>query len=470
MSATTGKMSDLEIRLYEKQGPKRILTLDGGGIRGALTLGFLEEIESKLRDQHDNPDLLLCDYFDLIVGTSTGGIIAAGLAIGKSAAEIKDLYLNLGGKIFGRKRKRFVPGLFRLGLYANYDEGPLEEALDDEFGTITIGDQERIKTGLAIVAKRADTFSTWPVQNFMRGRYYNDNAGILLKDLLRATSAAPSFFRAKKMAVNLKGQEGIFIDGGISLANNPGFQALMLATISGYSLNWPLGAKKLMITSVGTGTSTKTMSIKEVWNMRTALWGKKIPDLFMEDAAYFNQTLLQWLSDSPSAREIDRMIGDLRNDTVLGAKPLYYNRYNVRLDQDELRELAGKELSNKQIQSLREMDHAENRYLLAEIGEAAAAKRIEAAHFPAAFALNAPKEEEKEVLEFSTGQVPKFDFQLAVKKRIPIRVCQMDKDFTVETLEGTLSGNKGDYLVVGVRDELYPIKKEIFEETYDLEG
>ena len=64
------------------EGPKRILALDGGGIRGVLTLGFLERIEQILRDRHNNPNLRLSDYFDLIGGTSTGSIIASALAIG----------------------------------------------------------------------------------------------------------------------------------------------------------------------------------------------------------------------------------------------------------------------------------------------------------------------------------------------------------------------------------------------------
>ena len=69
-------------------GPKQILALDGGGIRGALTVGFLARIEQILRERHGRPDLLFCDYFDLIGGTSTGAIIAAALSIGMSADEV----------------------------------------------------------------------------------------------------------------------------------------------------------------------------------------------------------------------------------------------------------------------------------------------------------------------------------------------------------------------------------------------
>ena len=74
-------MRSLEQHLDPSVTPKRILSLDGGGIRGVITLQFLEKIETILRKRHgDNPDFRLCHYFDLIGGTSTGAIIAAGLA------------------------------------------------------------------------------------------------------------------------------------------------------------------------------------------------------------------------------------------------------------------------------------------------------------------------------------------------------------------------------------------------------
>jgi patatin-like phospholipase/acyl hydrolase len=69
-----------QITIMEINQPKRILSLDGGGIRGALTLGFLESLESIIREKENNKDLLLYDYFDLIGGASTGAIIAAGLS------------------------------------------------------------------------------------------------------------------------------------------------------------------------------------------------------------------------------------------------------------------------------------------------------------------------------------------------------------------------------------------------------
>ena len=124
-------MSDQLKQRLTALGPKRILALDGGGIRGAITLGFLKRIETILRKQHNNPQLLLCDYFDLIGGTSTGAIIATLLATGSSADDIAAQYRSLGGKIFGDKFSYLQIG---AKVKATYDDAPLQAELKKLFG------------------------------------------------------------------------------------------------------------------------------------------------------------------------------------------------------------------------------------------------------------------------------------------------------------------------------------------------
>ncbi len=374
-------MSSLAERLADKTGTKRILTLDGGGVRGALTLGFLERIETILRERYGKPNYRLCDYYDLIVGTSTGAIIAAGLATGMSAAEIRAKYLELGGVIFGKRISPWMPFFLRP---AKYSEIPLEQGLVETFGDITLGDQERIKTGLSIIAKRADTYSTWPFHNFPQGKYAATNGRYLLRDLLRASSAAPTYFRAKILKLDDR-EVGGFIDGGVSLANNPGMQALMLATLEGYSLGWPMGADKLSITSVGTGTSPKKMEVNDLSKIRVIQWAGAIPELFMEDASFFNQALLQWMSDSDTPHVIDDEIGDLSRDHIGGGKLLHYNRYNVELEPAKIREVTGSLYTEEAVSKMREMDAGDQAPQLAELGTKAAAKLVKAEHFRAVF-------------------------------------------------------------------------------------
>jgi patatin-like phospholipase/acyl hydrolase len=364
-------------------GPKRILSLDGGGIRGALTLGYLKKIETILREKEGDPNLLLCDYFDLIGGTSTGSIIASALAIGKSVDEIVELYMDLGGKIFGKKRNWWNPLETWKFLKAEYDYSALEKSLKNTFKDSILG-SDTIKTGLCIVAKRADTNSTWPLINHPQGKFYDttigQNKNIPLWQAVRASSAAPTYFAPQMIDVG-GGQKAAFVDGGVSMANNPALTLLMVATLKGFPFRWEMGEDKLTIVSIGTGYSVfkkQTGEIEEAW-IKT--WAQNVPDMLMQDASWQNQILLQWLSNSPTAHYIDMEIESLRDD-YLGGKPLIkYLRYNFPITENDLNGLGlGKTYNSKDVEDLIEMSNAGNRQLLYEIG-IAAAEKVKKEHF-----------------------------------------------------------------------------------------
>lgn len=73
------------------------------------------------------------------------------------------------------------------------------------------------------------------------------------------------------------------------------------------------------------------------------------------------------------------------------------------------------------------------------------------------------------MIKFKKGTVPELDYKKAIKKPIAIRCVQINEAFEVETLEGKMKGQPGDWLVVGVNGEMYPIAKDIFKKTYDLQ-
>lgn len=389
----------LQEHLSNKTAPKRILSLDGGGIRGALTLGFLQRIEDILRKQHGNKkDFRLSDYFDLIGGTSTGSIIASCLAIGMSAEEIKNMYMELGAQIFGKKYKWWK--IFEIDdlLKASYNEKPLEQQLQKVFGDITLGDSTRIKTGLCIIAKRADTNSVWPLINHPAGRYFDSadgmNKDIFLWKAVRASSAAPSYFLPQIIDVGGGLKDAAFVDGGVSMHNNAALQLLMVATLQGFPFKWKWGADNLLITSVGTGMSRwKRIPAEDVRKNNLLKWAQQLPDMFMQDASWLNQTLLQWFSDSPTAWEIDGEIGNLQNDSIGNSKKgtglLTYLRYNTWLDADTLKQLMNKDYTQKQIDDLVEMSNAASRFELFDIGTKAAANTVKEEHFADKFKLAA---------------------------------------------------------------------------------
>jgi patatin-like phospholipase/acyl hydrolase len=361
-------------------GPKRILALDGGGIRGALTLGYLKKIETILRKQQKDDSLVLSDYFDLIGGTSTGAIIAAALAIGKTVDEIAALYMKLGGVIFGEKKNWWNPFETLAYLKAGYSYRALEQNLKEVFKNITL-DGKEVKTGLCVVAKRADTNSTWPLINHPEGIYFENNRNIPLWQVVRASTAAPTYFAPQLIDVG-KGELGAFVDGGVSMCNNPGLLLLTVATLKGFKFNWSLGEENLMLVSVGTGYSIFRKHNTEITDSWMLSWAKTVPDMLMQDASWQNQVILQWLSNSPTACHIDTEMGDLKND-FLGGKPLIkYLRYNFPITQNDLNGLKlGRDFTEGDVKDITEMSNAHNKELLYEIGKAAAEKEVMEAHF-----------------------------------------------------------------------------------------
>jgi uncharacterized protein len=378
--------------------PKRILALDGGGIRGALTLGYLHQLEHILRSQNGNdPDFRLCDYFDLIGGTSTGSIIASCLATGMAVEDIKNMYFQLGGKIFAKKYKWW--NIFQLDefIHAGYDEKPLEQELQKVFGDITLGDA-RIKTGLCIVAKRADTNSVWPLINHPGGKYYNNpghgiNKDILLWKAVRASAAAPTYFVPQVIDVGGGLPTAAFVDGGVSMANNPALQLLMVATLRGFPFHWKLGGDNLLLVSIGTGMSKWEKLPKHVEKNHLLNWASQLPDMLMQDASWHNQTILQWLSSCETRWHIDGEIGNLENDLITNETDkkgyLSYLRYNLWLDAQNLKTLMNRDYSKKQIEDLVEMSNAESRFELYDIGSKDAALSMKSSHFPDRFKLTA---------------------------------------------------------------------------------
>lgn len=367
--------------------PKRILALDGGGVRGALTLGYLERIEGVLRARHGGADdFRLSHYFDLIAGTSTGAIIAACLAKGMAVRDVRELYDRLAGGVFARSWLR------RGVLRAKYSARMLKTNLQAVFRDNTLG-SSALQTGLLVVAKRLDTGSTWPMANNPGNRFFTaapgdpffSNEDYLLRKVVRASTAAPSYFVPEAIRISDEGDRphGDFVDGGMSPHNNPALLALLLVAAEGFGARWPLDPDKLMIVSVGTGSATPG-----VVHSRFAL-PHAVTSLLslMDDCAEFVETMLQWLSSSPTARPIDAALDDLGPD-LLAERPLFhYLRYNVQFDAGWLERELDTVLDERTVAALRAMDRPANLPMLAKLGDRAAARQVEEDHFPAAFDL-----------------------------------------------------------------------------------
>ena len=378
----------LQQHFDKRRAPKRILALDGGGLRGILTLGVLARMETLLRERHGGgADFRLCHYFDLIAGTSTGAIIAATLALGWSVEQIRAKYMSLGEKVF-------QPSRFRLGiLRAKYDEKLLIGELKKVFGAKTRLGGEELLTGLLVVTKRLDTGSPWPIGNNPAGLYFKvaqediiDNADYPLWQVVRASTAAPSYFESESITIarqaGARTVEGEFVDGGVSPFNNPSLQALMYATLAGYKVGWETGADKLMLVSVGTGAPDPAVKRSGV----AAKHSVNALMSLMEDCGNLQEIMLQWMSSSPTARVFDPELRDLGGDLLGGSPLLGYQRYNMTLDANAVRALVP-DASDKSLTSISAMDAPANMMLLHRLGVAMGERDVQADHFPAAFDL-----------------------------------------------------------------------------------
>ncbi len=177
----------------------RILSIDGGGIKGVFPAAFLTHIEGTLGGAP------ISSFFDLIAGTSTGGIIALALGLGLSAAEVLEFYERYGPAIFPPRSPWWVLGP------AKYEAGPLKQALEETFGSKRLGDSNR---RLLIPSFNATTGRIHIYKTAHHHRLQMDFK-VPAVDVALATSAAPFYFPSHR-----SGQDVVLIDGGI-WANNP---------------------------------------------------------------------------------------------------------------------------------------------------------------------------------------------------------------------------------------------------------
>src|ERR1700686_3741394 len=181
-------------------GPKRVLALDGGGVRGALTVAFLERIEALLSER-DGKEGRLGDYFDLVGGTSTGAVIAGALALGYRPEQVKDFYLKLAPFAFKRQRWR-IPL-----LQAKFDARGLRHQFE-EVGGDRVLQSTGLITGYCIITKRMDTGSPWIISNNPRAPYWErktseiGNKDYPLVNLVRATPPPPHFFDPELLPIS----------------------------------------------------------------------------------------------------------------------------------------------------------------------------------------------------------------------------------------------------------------------------
>ncbi|WP_242187261.1 patatin-like phospholipase family protein [Sphingomonas sp. CARO-RG-8B-R24-01] len=373
-------MSALAERMA-RPGPKKLLAIDGGGIRGVLALEILAKIEAELRAASGNADYRLATYFDAIAGTSTGGIIAAGLALGMSVSELLDFYVDSGAAMFQRS------GLLRRVRYKFVDE-PLAAKLKETFGDRTLGSAD-LRTVLMLVMRNATTDSPWPVSNNPYAYYNRDlsqswcNLNLPLWQLVRASTAAPTFFPPEKIIVG--DRSFLFVDGGVTMYNNPAFQLFLMMTVDAYWRAAPAGVAPwranvgdMLLVSVGTGTSPGANDRLDAEDMTLLFNASTIPSALMFSALQEQDALCRVFGDCHAGDQIDRELGTLiGSEGPLGRKLFRYVRYNAELTAGGLQALGCGDIDPARVQRL---DSVAAIPELRRVGRAVAERKLHAEH------------------------------------------------------------------------------------------
>lgn len=430
--------------LFDKRYPKQILALDGGGVRGAVSVAFLERIEKILSDEHNRPvppsgenpqpavasvpakTVRLGEHFDLVGGTSTGAIIACALALGHTTAEIKDFYLRLAPRVFKKPHWR-IPG-----LQAKFDARALVDEINGIVKDRTLDSPDLI-TGLGIISKRLDTGSPWILVNNKEAPYWHDelptkdkkghigNKHYRLSTLIRASTAAPHYFDPEILAItedaphdplgevkaNLSGwplislalskaralygmvskdgpsadTHGIFVDGGVTPHNNPTLALLMMMTLKPLGICWPLGSDKLTIISIGTGSCRTRVTFKEIGFAGPLRLAVGALLSMMADTQYQALAQMQWLGECMTCWTVNSELHTLCGERPHGGHWFRFGRYDVRLEGPWLRNNLGIQLSDDEVARLQGMDDPGIIETLYGIARLAAEKQVKREHF-----------------------------------------------------------------------------------------
>jgi len=247
----------------------KILSIDGGGVRGIIPAVLLDALEQKA----GRP---VAKMFDLIAGTSTGGILALALckpdASGHaefSAADLVRLYERHGRRIFRRSAWRAIASLGALAE-GKYPNSGIESVLDEYFGEARLKDAV---TDVLITSYEIER----RVPFLFRSRHARSRPDydFPMKCVARATSAAPTYFEPCKLETRAPGDYYALIDGGV-YANNPAMCAWVEA-----KTYWP-EARDFLLVSLGTGEQFQPLPYRKAKGWGLAQWAKPTLEIVLD--------------------------------------------------------------------------------------------------------------------------------------------------------------------------------------------
>ena len=291
---------------------KKILSVDGGGIRGIIPGQIMVEIEKEFK-------IKISDYFDLLAGTSTGGILTCAYLLPDdkdpkkpkfNAEEVVGLYLERGDEIFD------IPFLHKIRSAGGmtdekYPDDGIEDALQDYFGEIWLKDLLKpcLITSYDIERRKGHFFGQHKAEK-------EEAFNFKVKDVARSTSAAPTYFECAQVFSETN-EKYTLIDGGV-FVNNPALASYAEGrTILKNDSGKDATAKDMKILSIGTGFNKKKYSYKKAKGWGLAGWAKPSIDIMMSggaDVAHYQLGQIYNTVDNP--QQYLRINGNLKNTGI----------------------------------------------------------------------------------------------------------------------------------------------------------
>lgn len=368
----------------DKQGPRKLLALDGGGIRGAMTLEVLEKIESELQSRLGRgDDFVLADYFDYVAGTSTGAIIATCLSLGMRIDAIRKFYVDSGPAMFNKANllRRYFRNKFHDEKLAEKLRQIIRQEADKQGIGPKPGENEinlgtdALKTYLMLVLRNATTDSPWPISNNPAAKYNDStrsdcNLNLPLWQLVRASTAAPTYFPPE--VVYIGEHEFIFVDGGVTMYNNPAFQLFLMATVKKFNLGWPTGEDQMLLVSIGTGAAADANKDLTPEQMNIIYNASSLPSAFMFAASNEQDFLCRVFGKCLHGGVLDREVWDMQGingEGPVSPKLFTFMRYNADLTRGGLDALGLQHIEPRNVQQMDSVDHIAE---MQEVGRAVA--------------------------------------------------------------------------------------------------
>lgn len=274
----------------------RILSIDGGGIRGILPGQILVSLEEKLKNKSGDPSARIGDYFDLVAGTSTGAILSAAYVCPSddgspkpkfSAQEAVNFYLEDGDEIFDVGFWRSIGTLGGVND-EKYSADELERVLKSAFGDIKLSELLKPTCLVSYDVKRR-----LPII-FKQHTAVEKKRDFKVRDLLRGSTAAPTYFEAARIySLPPLKQKYVLVDGGI-VANDPALSAYSEAI----KFDDVDGIKDMTIVSIGTGKQLKGYTYSEIKDWGPLGWAKPSIDIALEGGPQMTEYYLNQIAST----------------------------------------------------------------------------------------------------------------------------------------------------------------------------